>query len=195
MKPAVFIDRDGNLNPDTKGFISQPQDFELFSFSAQAIKIFHEIGMLVIVVSNQSGIARGLITEQQLEDVHDKMREALEQKSTYVDAIYVCPFHVDGIIPEFSKEHPDRKPGTGMFEKAIKDFDIEISASYMIGDRYSDILFAHNCNIRSILVLTGDGENNFLNNRIKWKIQPDFICDNILSAAELIKFQKSSRKN
>ena len=79
MKPAIFIDRDGTLIPDKKGFISRPEDFELFDYSAEAIKIFHEMGMLVIVVTNQSGIARGLITEQQLENVHGKIEKILSR--------------------------------------------------------------------------------------------------------------------
>ncbi len=182
---AIFLDRDGTINPDS-GYINKPEDFELYPFSAKAIKIFNKLGYKVIVVTNQSGIARGYLTKDDLEKIHEKMLYLLKKENAYIDDIFYSPYHSEGIIKPFNISHEDRKPSLGMFYKADKKYGITKNKSFMIGDKYSDILFGKNAGLTSILVRTGDGNKEFFENRKNWTIKPDFVVDNLLSAAYLI---------
>lgn len=186
MQKAIFLDRDGTINPDDKGYISKPEDFILFPFSATAIKIFVELGFLVFVVSNQSGIARGYFSEEDLQLVHQKMINDLQKEGACINQAYYCPYLENGAVPPYNIITNLRKPDIGMFIQAKKDFDIEIKNSFMIGDKLSDIEFAHNAGIKSILLLTGEGKNEVLTYK-EWTVKPDYIAENLLTAAFLIK--------
>jgi len=150
MRRAVFLDRDGTLNPDP-GYISNPDDFDLFPGVPQALARLKKAGYLLILITNQSGISRGLITRQQLDLVHQKMQNLLAAADANLDAIYFCPHH---------PEHPlngiavceCRKPQPGMIRQAMKDFDIDLTKSYVIGDRSKDIQIAINAGVRPICI-------------------------------------------
>lgn len=137
MNKAIFLDRDGTLNPDP-GYISDPKDYELYEGVTEALSKLQNKGYLLILITNQSGISRGLFTEEQLEAVHQKMKKLLEEGGVRLDAIYYCPHHPDHPYKGISVCNC-RKPKPGMILKAIKDFDIDIEKSFMIGDRTSDI--------------------------------------------------------
>lgn len=186
MKKAVFLDRDGTMNADINGYISKPQDFELFPFTVQAVSILNEMGYLVFVVTNQSGIARGFYTFDDLEKVHEKMRFQLSEQGARVDGVFSSPYHEKGKIDPFNIEHEDRKPGLGMFKKALQEFSFSIKDSYMIGDKYSDIVFGRKAGLTTILVRTGEGNNEFLQKRHEWEQKPHYIVNDLMSAVKLI---------
>lgn len=186
MKKAVFLDRDGTINVDS-GYIDDVNNFKLYPFSAQAIRELNLMDFLVIVVTNQSGIARGYYTESDLDKIHTKMIKLLADKGAKIDKIYYSPYHPEGNIVPFNKISNERKPELGMFYKALNDFEIDVKNSYMIGDKQSDIEFGKNAKLTTILVRTGNGDNEFLENRKKWTKTPDFITDNLLGAVALIK--------
>lgn len=183
---AVFLDRDGTINMDKNGYINHPDDFELFSFAAPALALLKKHGFLTIVVSNQSGVARGYYSITDLENIHAKMQNVLTKNNAEIDRIYFSPYHIEGVVKPYIVDHPDRKPGLGMFKKAYDEFDLNIKQSFMVGDRYTDIEFGKKAGLRTILVLTGDGEKEFYLNRHHWVYKPDFVVKDLAVAARLI---------
>jgi len=186
LNKAIFLDRDGVINPDP-GYIKSPSQIAPYPFAAQAIKIFNELGYKVIVVTNQSGIARGYFSLTDLDKIHAHLISALAQGGAKIDKIYSAPYHIDGNVEPYNILHEDRKPDIGMFKKACEDFNINPAESYMIGDRLSDMIFAKNAGLSPILVLSGDGKADF-RQRLKDfpQYQPQFIAQDILAAAFLI---------
>ncbi len=182
MIKAVFLDRDGTLNPDKKGYIASPSDFELYPFSAKAVKIFTELGFLVFVVTNQSGIARGYYTEEDLQSIHSKMLTQLCDGGAKVEEVLHCPHHPEGVVSGLSKACGCRKPGNLLFRQLQKKYPIKARASFMIGDKPSDIGFGKNSGLQTILVRTGVGEETFQQNLAS----PDFVVDDLLAAARLV---------
>lgn len=152
---AVFLDRDGTINK-YKGFIRNPEDFELIPGVSEAIKKLNESGYLVIVVTNQPVIARGEVTYEGLEEIHNRMETLLGNDGAYVDAIYYCPHHphkgYEGEIPELKFDCECRKPKPGLLLKAAKDYNISLKDSYIIGDTSNDILAGKNAGCKTILV-------------------------------------------
>jgi histidinol-phosphate phosphatase family protein len=147
-----------------------------------------ELGYLIFIVTNQSGIARGYLDLSQLEQVHRKMLNLLAEGGVKPEAVYFSPYHIDGIVEPYNVHHEDRKPGIGMFRQAQRDFNFDPKKSFMVGDRATDIGFAQNSGLTSILLLTGNGQEEF-DRLISGcaEYSPDFVCENILSAAEMIK--------
>ena len=137
MNKAIFLDRDGTLNPDP-GYISDPKDYELFDGVGEALLRLQSAGYLLVLITNQSGISRGLFTEKQLAAVHDKMKKLLGEYGVIIDAIYYCPHHPEYPYKGIS-DCDCRKPKPGIIFQAIKDYDIDPEKSFMIGDRTSDI--------------------------------------------------------
>ncbi len=141
---AVFLDRDGTMAPDVH-YCSRPEDFELFSNTAKAIKLLNEHGFKVIVITNQSGIARGYFTEQTLAEIHKKMKRELAKEGAWVDAIYYCPHHPD--------DNCDcRKPKPKLALQAAKEHCIDLKCSFVIGDLQMDINLAKALGCKAILV-------------------------------------------
>ncbi|MCK4312378.1 MAG: HAD-IIIA family hydrolase [Candidatus Cloacimonetes bacterium] len=186
FKKAVFLDRDGTINFDENGYINNPDDFQLFSFSGEAIVTLNEMGYLVFVVTNQSGVARNLYKVEDIELVHKKMTKNLGEKGAIIDDIFFSPYHKKGAVEPYNIDHEDRKPGLGMFKKALKKYNFNIKKSFMIGDRYADIVFGKKAGLTAILVLTGNGERAFYKKRKEWEYKPDFVVRNLLSAVKLI---------
>jgi histidinol-phosphate phosphatase family protein len=182
---AVFIDRDGTINHDT-GFISHPEGLEVYPFASKAIKLLNDLGFYIFVVTNQSGIARGLYTFDDLEKIHAEMNQQLLVEGAKVNQIYISPYFASGSVEPYNIEHKDRKPGIGLYQKAKKAFEFCTKDSFMIGDRYTDIVFGTKAGLRTIFVLTGEGEKQFTQDRTAWEYKPDFIVKNLLSAAKLI---------
>ena len=152
---AVFLDRDGTINK-YNGFVTNPDQLELIPGVASAIKRLNEEGYLVIVVTNQPVIARGEITFEGLNEIHNKMETLLGNEGAYVDAIYYCPHHphkgYEGEVPELKIVCNCRKPKPGMLLKAANDYNIDLSESYMIGDSENDILAGLNAGCKTILI-------------------------------------------
>lgn len=157
---AVFLDRDGTINKYV-GFLRKTEEFELIDGVAESIKKINDSGLLCIVVTNQPVIARGEVTVEKLEEIHNKMETLLGKEGAYVDAIYYCPHHPDkgfeGEIPELKIECNCRKPKPGMLLKASEDFNIDLSKSIMIGDGENDVKAGIAAGCKSVL-LNKDGD-------------------------------------
>ncbi len=156
---AVFLDRDGTINKYV-GFLRNIDDFELLEGVADAIKKINESGYLAIVVTNQPVIARGEVTFDELQEIHNKMETLLGKEGAYLDAIYFCPHHKDkgfkGEIPELKFDCDCRKPKPGMILKAAEDFNIDLNSSWMIGDGENDIQAGKNAGCMTALIGTDD---------------------------------------
>lgn len=191
QKKAVFIDRDGTITEEV-GYLDHPDKLKLIKGSAEAIKLINDLGMKVILVTNQSGVARGYFPEQMIKNVHDCLEELLSVNGAKLDGIYFCPHHPTAGESPYRSDCECRKPKTGMIKAALQDFDIDLKHSYMIGDKMSDMEFAHNAGIKGILVQTGYGKKETaISENIRGGI-PDMIADNILEAATWIKDEESS---
>jgi D-glycero-D-manno-heptose 1,7-bisphosphate phosphatase len=189
--PAIFLDRDGTINEEM-GYINHIERFKIFPFVAESIRIFRENGFKTIVVTNQSGIARGYFTEELLNEVHKKLNYYLGDNGTSLDGIYYCPHHPTEGKGKFKKNCNCRKPKIGLIEKAVKDHDIDLKKSYMIGDRFKDMVFARNLNITSGFVLSGYGKGEFEHQKETWPFMPDMVAENLKEIA--IKITSSLKK-
>jgi len=148
-RPAAFLDRDGVLNVD-RGYVYRPEDLQWIDGAAAAIRLLNEAGYHVIVITNQSGIARGLYTESDMHRLHDYMRGELARQGARIDAIYYCPHHPEGTVARYTMTCRCRKPGTGMLEQAAAEFAIDLGRSFFIGDKDADMQAAAAFNIRGI---------------------------------------------
>jgi D-glycero-D-manno-heptose 1,7-bisphosphate phosphatase len=151
---AVFLDRDGTINVE-KGYVHKIEDFEFIPGVPRAINLFKNAGFLVIVVTNQSGVARGYYSIDAVNRLHGYMDSELARHGTSVDAYYVCPHHPQGIVGEFAKACDCRKPGPGMLLKAANDFSVDLASSFLIGDKQTDVEAALSAGCRPVLVETG----------------------------------------
>ena len=184
-KPAVFIDRDGTIN-EQMGYINHVSRFMLLPGSAEAIKLFNDHGHLVIIVSNQSGVARGYFPMALVNEVHDHMKALLERDDARVDGIFFCPHYPRGKLPEYSTTCECRKPKTGLIRMACEDFDIDMANSYVIGDRCTDIELARNAGLKGILVKTGYGLGDLEYVFPYLSFKPFHTTDDLLDAAKWI---------
>lgn len=167
-RPAVFLDRDGVLTEEN-GYTRSVENLKLFPYTAECIRQIHEKGYYAIVITNQSGVARGLFTEEALLEMNDYLR-----KQTNVDAIFYCPHHPEGEIEKYRRLCNCRKPETGMFEAACREFAIDIRNSYMVGDRASDILAGQNAGVKTILLESGYGTAG-----LEGAVTPDYIMKDL----------------
>lgn len=182
MNKAVFLDRDGTLIEDVN-YLKKKEEISIYPETIKALRNFKKSGYLNIIITNQSGIARGYFSEDDLDAVHKELRKMLTADGQeLIDDIYYSPFHVDGIIEKFTRESNCRKPGTGMIEKAKIDHDLDLSSSFFIGDSYTDMLCAENADIKKILVRTGYGDRDY-KKCIDNKIIPDLYTGNIYEAS------------
>lgn len=163
---AIFLDRDGTINKMV-GFITRPEQFELIPGAAEAIKKMNKAGYLVIVVTNQPVIARGECSFEELQTIHYKMETELGKEGAFVDAIYVCPHHTDkgfdGERAEYKCNCDCRKPKPGLLLQAAKDFNIDLSESYMIGDSERDVEAGKNAGVKESLKIENNEENALIN--------------------------------
>ena len=178
---AIFLDRDGTLNEDP-GYISDPHKVVLFPETGQALSLLKKYGFLLIIISNQSGIARKLMTSKDVDAVNDKINSLLAEYKVKVDAFYYCPAH-----PDYSSEEECdcRKPSPKLVFEAAKEFNIALEKSYFIGDTVADIQCGKNAGLKTILVKTGKGEESFSILQ-KENNFPTFVADNLLSAGNFI---------
>ncbi|MFX0037005.1 MAG: D-glycero-beta-D-manno-heptose 1,7-bisphosphate 7-phosphatase [Candidatus Hermodarchaeota archaeon] len=167
---AIFLDRDGVLNKEVN-YLSDPNDFEFIDGSIEALKILEKKGFLLIVISNQAGIARGYFSEETLKRIHEKMINILKQNKTKLDAIYYCPHH-----PEYTGPCDCRKPNPGMIFKAQLKYNIDLKRSYIVGDTLKDIQTGKAASCKTVLVLTGYGKEE---QKKLDSIMPDMIFKNL----------------
>lgn len=184
MKKAIFFDRDGTLLVET-GYLSHPSLVRPYHFTAEALKMAKEAGFFLVVVSNQSGIARGYLKEADLEAIHARMHSLLADEGAGVDAVYYCPHHPMGAVADYSIRCDCRKPGTGMGLRAIEQHGIHPGASYVVGDKVTDFLFGRNLGARSCLVRTGYGDSES-KSLVELDLREADIYDNVLEAVRHI---------
>tara|TARA_Y100000996_G_scaffold327752_1_gene263818 strand:- start:19 stop:519 length:501 start_codon:yes stop_codon:yes gene_type:complete len=144
---CAFLDRDGVINQD-KGYISKVSDFKIYPGVGKAISLLNKRNYLVIIITNQSGIGRGLIKIKELENLHNYLRKKIKKDRAKIDDIFYCPFHPEFGKGKYKKKSNDRKPGDGMIRKAIKKWKIDTKNSFMIGDKISDKLAAKKAKIK-----------------------------------------------
>lgn len=155
-RPAAFLDRDGVLIEDV-GYPHREDHLRLIPGAARAVKRLNDAGYLVIVVTNQSGVARGYFTEEWMHAFNAVIVDRLAEAGARIDAVYACPFHAEGVIPEYTHpDHPDRKPNPGMLLRAIADHGIDPARSLMIGDQPSDLEAARRAGVTGHLFPGGD---------------------------------------
>jgi D-glycero-D-manno-heptose 1,7-bisphosphate phosphatase len=184
MTPAVFIDRDGSINEDI-GYLSRPDDLVIYPWAAEAIRLVNQSGMKAIVITNQSGIARGLYTEEILNQIHERLREEIAREGARIDAIYYCPHHPRIGDERYRQMCACRKPEPGMLLQAARDHSIDLHRSYVIGDKSSDINAAANAGAKGVLVLTGYGRE-IEDDRERWPCEPAFVARDLLEAVKMI---------
>lgn len=138
LRPALFLDRDGVINTD-RGYVAKVADFEWVDGAVDCIRAFNKRGWYVFVVTNQTGIAHGLYTEADMEAVNTHMLAGVQAGGAQIDAVYACPYDPKGTVPAFARDSRDRKPHPGMLLQAMADFPVEREASFLIGDKDTDL--------------------------------------------------------
>ena len=181
---GVFIDRDGTLNQE-RDFICKAEDFELIPGAAGAVRKLNSRGVPTCVISNQSGVARGYLTEGDLLLIHVKLRVELEKENAWVDRIYYCPHHPTGAVPPYNIECDCRKPGPGMMRRGGRELDIDLTRSFVVGDKTTDVQAGKAVGATSILVLTGYGRSSFAEIKNE-RISADYVAPSIVEAVEYI---------
>lgn len=181
MNKAVILDRDGTINVE-KNYLYKKEEFEFEFNSDKAIKTFNDLGYKVIVISNQAGIARGYYTESDLLDLHKYIDHRLKSIEAQIDGCYYCPHHPKYGIGKYLAKCRCRKPGTLLYEKAIKEFNIDVTKSFVIGDKITDLIPGKEMNMKTILVGTGYGSQEK-----EKKSVFDYYCSNLYEASLMIK--------
>ena len=178
---AVFFDRDGTLINDP-GYLNHPDQVQLLEGAAEALRELKSLGYKMVVVSNQSGVARGIVTEEMLERIHERLRELLAAKGASLDKIYYCPYHPDGVIDQYRKDSDWRKPKPGMLLAAGQEMDIDLTKSWMIGDTERDVEAGRSAGCRTILISTTRSEYGYPE-----KSRPDHVAVNMREAVNIVK--------
>ncbi len=188
MTRAIFIDRDGTINID-KDYITDPDQLEFIEGSPEAIALANKLGLKVIVISNQSGVARGFMTIEQVENVNAHLVEMLRERGVVADAIYYCPHY-----PANGDICTCRKPDIGMLIRAKEKFDIDLVSSFVVGDKWSDVKCGENAGAFTSLVLTGYGETDY-RRCIDDRIKIDYLGKNLYDSVINFVKKKIETKN
>lgn len=180
MRKAVFLDRDGVINEEVE-YLHTIQDLRVISGVAEGIHKLNKEGFLVIVITNQPVIARGWLTLEGLEEIHQEIGKRIGLKGAVIDAFYHCPHHPDGSLVEYKVVCECRKPGIKMITDATHVFDIDIAKSFLVGDHTRDIMAGKNAGLKTVAVLTGYGAKDG-----KYPVVADFIAKDLEAAADII---------
>ena len=180
---AVFLDRDGTLIEEV-GYLDRPERVTLFPWSVDAIRLLNRAGVRIVVLTNQSGVARGFFSEAVVEQVHQHIAELLADGGARIDAYYYCPHHPDGRIAEFTRACDCRKPGRGLVDRAAREFGIDPAKSFTVGDRWLDVALARKIGGRGVLVRTGYGVSE--ETKPVDGLAADAVADNLIAATSWI---------
>jgi len=184
---AIFLDRDGTINLNTN-YVHDPREVKLLPNAVEGLRLLQQLGFLLVIVSNQSGIARGYFTMKDLKRVNDRLLELLAKEGISIAGVYFCPYHMHGTVPRYTKDSDCRKPKPGMLLQAKKDLNIDIPSSYMIGDMASDIETAANAECRAMIYVGGDKE------LARTKVKPDVRVKDLLEAAVWVVIREQKAK-
>lgn len=184
-KPVVFLDRDGTLNIEI-GYIRKVDDLQLIEGAGQAVKKLNDGGVAAVLVTNQTGAARGYYPESHIHSLNERLIMLLKEQGAYLDDIYYCPHLEEGEVAEFSFACQCRKPARGMVDKALADHpEYDAQRSFVVGDKATDVELAHNCGAKGVLVRTGYGEA-VLKGEYQNPVQADFEAGSIVEAVDWI---------
>jgi D-glycero-D-manno-heptose 1,7-bisphosphate phosphatase len=181
MHKAVFLDRDGTIVEDV-GYLSTPDQIKFIPGAIEAIKKLNEAGYKVVVISNQAGVARGLITEDMLQTIDKTLHRFILNGGAHLDGVYYCPHHPEYGVYPYHQACECRKPHPGLIKRAQRDLNLDLSASYMIGDKATDIEAGKRAGTKTILVLSGRGKEE----KEKLKEKPNYVAEDLLSAVKWI---------
>jgi len=190
MTRAVFLDRDGTLIEES-GYLDRLERLAFFPFSVDAVRVLNRAGFAVVVITNQAGIARGIVKESFVAEAHRHIADRLEAGGARVDGFYYCPHYPEGVVEEYRKACDCRKPQPGLLRRAAGDLHLDLERSFVVGDRWHDLAAGQAVGARGVLVRTGLG----------WKDEaephagtvPDTIVDNLMDAAAWILQQPFDR--
>jgi D-glycero-D-manno-heptose 1,7-bisphosphate phosphatase len=182
---AIFIDRDGTLCEEV-GYLDDVDRLSVPDRSIEAVVRAGAAGYAVVVVTNQSGVARGYFGEDLVHRVHRLVRERIEARGGRLDAVYHCPHHPEAGEGEYRRDCDCRKPKPGMLERARDELGIDLERSYMVGDSIRDIEAGHAAGTTTILVLTGYGRGELESDSTGWRVRPDHVAEDLLEAVEWI---------
>ena len=178
-RPAVFLDRDGTLSEE-RGFIDRLELIEIFPWTSDAVRLLNRAGFAVVVVTNQSAVGRGIIDLAFLQSVHDAFDRHFAKSGARIDRYYFCPHHPDAPLPEYRQVCRCRKPAPGMIEQAAADLELDLSRSFMVGDRPIDVASGHAAGVRSVLVRSGHSSGG--SDAPAGLREPDAILNNLMEA-------------
>ena len=180
---AVFLDRDGTLIEEV-GYLDRIERVTLYPWSVDAVRVLNRAGFRVVVVSNQSGVARGLFTEATVNEVHRHIESRLAEGGAHVDAYYYCPHHPDGTVDAYRQRCTCRKPGRGLADRAVEELGIDPTRSFVVGDRWLDVGLAHAVGAQGVLVRSGYGLTE--EERPLPDLTAHAIVDNLIAATSWI---------
>jgi D-glycero-D-manno-heptose 1,7-bisphosphate phosphatase len=175
------LDRDGTIVEDV-GYMNSPDQIQFIPGSIEAIKMLNEAGFKVVVISNQAGVARGLVTEDMLQTIDKTLHKWILNGGAHLDGIYYCPHHPEHGVYPYKQVCECRKPHPGLIKRAHRDLDIDLSQSYMIGDKATDVEAGKSAGTKTVFVTSGRGKEE--NRKLKGK--PNHISENLLEAVSWI---------
>jgi D-glycero-D-manno-heptose 1,7-bisphosphate phosphatase len=187
MKRAVFLDRDGTLIEES-GYLDRLERLIFFPFTVDAVRVLNRAGFAVVVVTNQAGIARGIVKESFVDEAHQHIARRLEAGGATIDAFYCCPHYPQGVVEQYSRTCDCRKPQPGLFLRAAADLNLDLEHSFVVGDRWHDLAAGQAVGASGVLVRTGIGQSDEA--APDPNIVPDAIVDNLMEAAAWILEQK-----
>ena len=184
-RPAIFIDRDGTISEEI-GYVNHPSRYKVYPYAADAVRAIHRAGYLAILVTNQAGVARGYFKEDLIAVIHNLLQAELATGGEQLDAIYYCPHHPTTGAPPYRQACDCRKPRPGLIMRAAREHDIDLTGSWMIGDRASDIELARHAHIKAAFVLSGYGRGEWEYSRHTFAHKPDIVAEDLLEAVNKI---------
>lgn len=184
-RPAVFMDRDGTISEEV-GYVNHLSRYRLLPRSLEAIRLINEAGLLAIVTTNQSGVARGYFSQALVEEVHVRLRALATSGGARLDAIYYCPHHPAEGSPPWRTQCDCRKPKPGMILRAAREHDIDLGSSFVVGDSVVDMEAGASAGVPGVLVLTGYGRGLVEHQRERFRTPPAHTADDLLDAVRWI---------
>jgi D-glycero-D-manno-heptose 1,7-bisphosphate phosphatase len=180
---AVFLDRDGTIIEEV-GYLDRVERVEFYPWTIDAIRAFNRAGLAVVMISNQSGIARGFFTEAVADEVHAHMAAMLAEGGARIDAYYYCPHHPDGKVAGYARACDCRKPGRGLVDRAVRELNVDPARSFVIGDRWVDVALARAIGAGGVLVRTGYGMS--VEQQRPADLTADAVVDNLIAGVSWI---------
>jgi D-glycero-D-manno-heptose 1,7-bisphosphate phosphatase len=184
---AIFLDRDDTVIEDA-GYMNNPEQVKLLDGAAEALSSFKAMGYKLVVVSNQSGVARGIVTEEALGQIHKRLEQLLAEKGVSLDRIYYCPYHPEGVIPKYRRESDLRKPNPGMLFAAGKDLDIDLAESWMVGNSIRDVEAGRRAGCKTVMIAGRTHEQKIP----PGEPGPDYRAVNLKEVVNIIKMRARS---